>query len=83
MSIVAGPSLRINTASGNVGTHTETASGAFNITSDTFTFDGMTWTLRAGNFKGQTANTVAKTLYLTRRENAKCISAVTATKELP
>jgi hypothetical protein len=88
MSIVAGASLKINTSGGNIGTHTETATGTFTVTDTTFTFDpndgpAMTWTMRAGDFKTASVNGVARTLYMTRRENAQCISALTATKQLP
>jgi hypothetical protein len=89
MSIVSGPSLKVDTSGGNITTHTETATGTFNITATTFTFDpgdgpAMTWTYRAGDFKTNNANNgVARTFYLTRRENALCISALTATKQLP
>ena len=88
MSIVSGAALRINpnTASGLIAPHTENATGSFTVTDTTFTFDpngvdpAMTWAMRAGDFG---ANNVARTMYLTRRENARCISAVTATKQLP
>jgi hypothetical protein len=81
MSIVSGPSLKINTSGGNITTHTEAATGSFTVTDTTFTFDGMTWTMRPGNFVSNT-NSVARTMYLTRRENARCISALTATKQV-
>ena len=89
MSIVAGASLKINAAGGAVATHTENATGTFTVTDTTFTFDpnggdpAMIWTMRAGNFANANVNGVARTMYLTRRENAKCISAVTATKQVP
>jgi hypothetical protein len=88
MSIVAGASVRINAPNGNIGTHTENVSGTSTVTDTTFTFDpddgpAMTWTMRAGDFKTASVNGVARTMYLTRRESAKCISAVTATKQLP
>ena len=88
MSIVAGGSLKINLTGGAVGTHTETATGSFTVTNTTFTFDPgdgppMIWTMRAGDFKTNSLNGVARTMYLTRRENAQCVSAVTATKQLP
>jgi hypothetical protein len=88
MSIVAGASLKINAAGGAVATHTENVTGTFTVTDNSFTFDpngadpAMTWTMRAGNFANTNLNGVARTLYLTRRENAKCISAVTATKQV-
>jgi hypothetical protein len=91
MSIVSGASLKINTSGGNITTHLESPTGTFTIdaANSTFTFDpddgpAMTWTMRAGDFKtNNPTNGVARTLYLTRRENARCISAVTATKEVP
>ena len=90
MSIVAGGSLKVNLSGGAVATHTEAITGTFNITGTTFTFDpngadpAMTWTMRAGDFKtSDPANGFARTMYLTRRENAQCISAITATKQLP
>jgi hypothetical protein len=92
MSIVAGASVR-TAANGNVGTHTENVTGTFTIAgtgnSGTFTFTpngdpAMTWTMRAGDFKtNDPINGFARTIYLTRRENARCISAVTATKQVP
>ena len=55
----------------------------------TFTFDSerrpgndldhARWRFQSSNV----TNGLARTMYLTRRENAKCISAVTATKQLP
>ena len=42
----------------------------------------MTWTMRAGNFANTNLNGIARTMYLTRRENARCISALTATKQV-
>jgi hypothetical protein len=94
MSIVSGASLRINASGGNIATHLEDAPGTFTIdaVNSTFTFDptdpsdgpAMTWTYRAGDFKtANAASGVARTLYMTRRENARCVSAVTATKQLP
>jgi hypothetical protein len=88
LSIVAGASLKINTSGGNIGTHTENPTGTFAITGTTFTFTpegepAMTWTMRAGDFKTTNLNGVARTFYLTRRENTQCINALTATKQLP
>jgi len=91
MSIVAGGSLKINTSGNAIAPHTETISGTFTVTDDTFTFNPagadpaeptMTWTMRPGDFKTN-VNSIARTMYLTRRENAQCISAVTATKQVP
>lgn len=83
MNIVSGASLKINTSGGAVATHTETGSGPFVVTATEFriTLSGepaMTWTMRAGNI----VNGVARTLYLVRRENAQCVNAITATKQL-
>ena len=86
MSIVSGPALRINGSGGNILTHTENISGTFAVTGNqpnsTFRLTptgepAMTWTLRAGNI----VSGVARTLYMTRRETARCISGVTATKQ--
>jgi len=92
MFIVSGNALRINpsNAGGLIGTHTETVSGTFTVTDTAFTFTpggpnpdpAMTWTMRPGDFK-TTITSIARTMYLTRRENARCINAVTATKQLP
>lgn len=91
MSIVAGGSLKINTSGNAVATHTEAISGTFTVTDDTFTFTpggpnpdpAMTWTMRPGDFKTASVAGVARTMYLTRKENARCINALTATKQLP
>jgi hypothetical protein len=87
MSIVSGAALRINTTGPTITTHLENAPGTFtiNATNSTFTFDpnddaAMTWTYRAGDYANTNVNGVARTLYMTRRENAQCLSAVTATK---
>jgi|GEM_PF-6480629 len=90
MSIVSGPSLRINTSGSTITTHPEDAAGTFTIdaTNSTFTFDpddgpAMIWTYRAGDYAAQSLNGIARTIYMTRRENALCISAMTLTKQLP
>jgi hypothetical protein len=94
MSIVSGNALRINpnNANGLIGIHPETISGTFAVTDTTFTFNPagadpaeptMTWTMRPGDFKTASVAGVARTMYLTRKENARCISALTATKQLP
>ncbi len=92
MSIVAGASVR-TAANGNIAPHTENVTGTFSITGTgndgifTFTPNGdpaMTWTMRAGDFtSNNVTNGLARTMYLTRKENNKCISAVTATKQVP
>lgn len=77
--IVAGGSLKINSSGGAMAAHTETATGTFSITATSFTFDpdgvepAMIWTIRPANS--------ARTLYMVRKEDAKCINAVTATKQ--
>lgn len=82
--IVSGASLRINTSGAFMTTHTETAPGTFSFTETQFTFDptgvdpAMVWTFRAGNFA---AGGLARTLYMTRREDARCVNAITATKQ--
>ncbi len=83
--IVSGGSLRINNSGGAMATHTETAAGTFSITDTTFTFDptgvepAMIWTFRAGNII--VSSGLARTIYMVRRENARCVNAVTATKQ--
>ena len=81
--IVSGASLRINGAGSAMGVHLENATGTFSFpTATTFRFTptgeaANTWTIRPGN----TVSGVARTLYMVRRENAKCVNAVTATKQ--
>ncbi|HEX9904945.1 MAG TPA: hypothetical protein VGA77_08280 [Propylenella sp.] len=80
--LVSGGSLRLNNSGNAMGTHTETAAGPFSFTNTTFTFTptgepAMVWTIRAANIvKG-----VARTLYMVREEDARCVNAVTATKQ--
>lgn len=77
--IVAGGSLKINSNGSAMAAHTETATGTFSITATSFTFDpdgaepAMIWTIRPANS--------ARTLYMVRKEDAKCVNAVTATKQ--
>ena len=75
---VSGGSLRINTTGEAMATHTEAVSGTYSITNTAFTFTPtgeppMIWTMRPGNG--------VRTLYMVRRENARCVNAVTATKQ--
>ena len=66
-----------------MGVHTEAAAGTFSVTDTLFTFDpsgiepAMIWTFRAGNI----LSSVARTIYMVRREDAKCVNAITATKQ--
>jgi hypothetical protein len=84
-SIVNGDVLRITVPHG-VATKTETVAGTFLFTDTTFTFDpagappAMTWIMRPGNFTAG-AGSVARTLYMVRREDAQCLNAITATKQ--
>jgi hypothetical protein len=81
--IVSGGSLRVNTTGGAMTTHTEAPpAGPYSFTDTTFTFTpggepAMTWTIRPGNI----VSGVARTLHMVRRENARCVNAVTATKQ--
>ena len=67
-----------------MGVHTEAAAGTFSVTDTKFTFDpsgvepAMIWTFRAGNI---VSGGVARTIYMVRREDAKCVNAITATKQ--
>jgi hypothetical protein len=79
--LVSGGALRINRTGSAMATHAETATGPFSFTNTTFTLTpigepAMTWTMRAGNIVGG----VARTLYLVRREDARCVNAITATR---
>lgn len=78
MSNVSGGSLRINLTGNAMATHPEAVSGTYSFTDTAFTFTptgepAMTWTMRPGNG--------VRTLYMVRRENARCVNAVTATKQ--
>ena len=81
--IVSGGSLRVNSSGGAMGVHTEAAAGTFSVTDTKFTFDpsgvepAMIWTFRAGNI----VSGVARTIYMVRGENARCVNAITATKQ--
>ncbi|MGQ0484527.1 MAG: hypothetical protein ACT4SY_04145 [Hyphomicrobiales bacterium] len=81
--IVSGASLRINSTGGFIAPHTEAAPGTFSLTDTLFTFDpsgvepAMIWTFRAGNI----VSGLARTIYMVRRENARCVNAITATKQ--
>jgi hypothetical protein len=83
LSIVAGASLKINSSGGAMAVHTETLSGTFSVTATSFTFDPsgveppMTWAMRPGNI----VSGVARTIYMVRREDARCVNAITATKQ--
>jgi hypothetical protein len=81
--LVSGGSLRVNTTGEAMATHTEAPpAGPFSFTDTTFTFTpggepAMTWTIRPGNI----VSGVARTLHMVRRENARCVNAVRATKQ--
>ncbi len=80
--LVSGGALRINSSGNPMAAHAETAAGPFSFTNTTLTFrpvgeSVMTWTMRAGNI----VNGVARTLYLVRRGDARCLNAITATKQ--
>lgn len=82
--LVSGGSLRINSSGNPMAAHPETAAGPFSFTNTTFTFTpvgepAMTWTMRFGDIVASTG--VARTLYLVRREDARCVNAITATKQ--
>jgi hypothetical protein len=85
MVLVAGGSLRINNSGNAMAAHTEALAGTFSFTNTTFTFDPagaappMTWVMRFGDVLG---TGVAKTLYLVRREDARCVNSITATRQL-
>jgi hypothetical protein len=86
MVIVSGGSLRVNNSGNAMTAHTETPAGTFSFSNITFTFDPtgaalpMTWTMR---FADVVAGGVARTLYMVRREDARCVNSITATKQLP
>jgi len=80
--LVSGGVLRVNTSGNPMAAHAETAAGPFLFTNTTFRFTpvgepAMIWTMRAGNIVGG----IARTLYLVRREDARCVNAITATKQ--
>ena len=83
--IVGGGSLRVNNSGNAMAAHTETPAGTFVVTNTTFTFDpagaapAMTWTARFANISAS----VARTIYLVRREDARCVNAITATRQAP
>lgn len=81
--LISGGALRINNIGNAMAAHPETAAGPFSFTNTTFTFrpvgePAMTWNVRAGNI----VSGVARTLYLVRREDARCVNAITATKQV-
>lgn len=85
MVIVAGGSLRVNNSGNAMAPHTETHAGTFAFTNTTFSFDAagatpaMTWTARFADISVG----VARTIYLVRREDARCVNAITATRQAP
>lgn len=79
---VSGSSLRIGGSGAAIAVHPETGTGTYSFTDTTLTITptvglAMTWTMRPGNI----VSGVARTLYMVRRESAKCVNAVTATKQ--
>jgi hypothetical protein len=82
--IVAGGSLRVNNSGNTMSVHNETPTGTFSLTNTQFTFDPtdappMVWTMRFADVVASTG--VARTLYLVRKEDARCVNAITATKQ--
>jgi hypothetical protein len=82
LNLVGGDVLRVNGSGSSVGTHTENHAGTFAVTNTSFTFtptgeSAMVWTMRFGDL----VSGVARTLYMVRQEDPKCINAVTATKQ--
>jgi hypothetical protein len=82
LSYVGGDVLRVNGSGSPVGTHTENHAGTFAVTNTSFTFTpsgeaAMVWTMRFGDL----VSGVARTLYMVRQEDPKCLNALTATKQ--
>ena len=82
MTLVGGDVLRVNGGGSPVGTNTETHAGTFAVTNTSFTFTptgdpAMVWTMRFGDL----VSGVARTLYMVRQEDPKCLNAITATKQ--
>jgi hypothetical protein len=86
MVIVSGGSLRVNNSGNAMTTHTETPAGTFSFSNTVFMFKPtgepvMVWTIRFADVVPATG--VARTLYMVRREDARCVNSITATKQLP
>ena len=86
MVIVSGGSLRINNFGNAMAAHTETPAGTFSFSNTVFMFKPtgepvMVWTMRFADVVPATG--VARTLYMVRREDARCVNSITATKQLP
>ena len=82
MSFVGGDVLRVDGNGSPVGTQTQNQQGTFALSNTSFSFTpngqpAETWTMRFADLAGG----VARTFYLVRREDAKCLQAITATKQ--
>jgi hypothetical protein len=86
MAIVSGGALRVNSGTA-MSAHLETQAGTFAFTNNTFVFDpagaapAQIWAMRFADINA--ANGVARTIYLVRKENARCLNAITLTRQLP
>jgi hypothetical protein len=74
-TMVEGGSLRIDGSGFAMRQRPDNHSGAYSFTDTTFTFEGMTFVMTHANNGRQ--------VYLLRRENARCLNAISATRVLP
>jgi hypothetical protein len=75
-TIVSGSSLRLNTNGDAMHTKTEPFGAAYSVTATTMTLGSQVFTMTFGDV----VNGIARTIYLVRKEDAKCLGAMSMTK---